>query len=197
MFSERIEKALAASLAAHEGQLRKGGSAVPYGVHPAHVAILLTRWGLDDDVIAAGLLHDVVEDSPDWTQARIEAEFGAHVSSIVEQLTEDKARSWDERKQWAIDHVPRMSPEAASVKAADKLHNLQTLTAQLRDCSDPDQVWAHFTGGRERTLEMSDKLVDVLERRVDPKIARALRGAMNALLEQAESGARPRVSRQP
>jgi len=183
MFSPAIERALAAAIAAHQGQVRKGVDATPYVVHPLHVALILARWGVDDDVIVAGLLHDTVEDCPAWTAARVEHEFGAHVAGLVAQLTEDKSKSWDERKRFGIDHVPHMSPQAATVKAADKLHNLQTLVSELRSNPDATQVWARFRGGRERTLSMSSELVEALCKRVEPKVARALRATLKTLLD--------------
>lgn len=201
MFSPAIERALHTSLAAHEGQSRKripGRPEIPYIVHPMHVALMLARFGMEEDVIVAGLLHDVVEDCEGWTEERVAAEFGVHVASIVEQLTEDKSLTWDERKRWAIDHVPHMSPEAASVKAVDKLHNLHSLLADLRESPDPDAVWAKFKGGRDKTLAHDREFVEALSARVDPRIARALRSTLKSLLEQVERGTpRPRVQPQP
>lgn len=183
MFSPAIERALVAAIAAHQGQMRKSAQATPYVVHPLHVALMLARWGVDDDVIVAGLLHDTVEDCAEWTQERVESEFGAHVAGIVAQLTEDKSKSWDERKRAAIDHVPHMSPQAATVKAADKLHNLQALVVELRSAPDVTVVWKRFRGGREKTLSMSSELVEALCRRVEPKVARSLRAALKTLLD--------------
>jgi (p)ppGpp synthase/HD superfamily hydrolase len=187
VFSSRIERALAASLSAHSGQFRKGDGDMPYVVHPMHVAVMLARWGQEEDIIVAGLLHDAVEDSQAWTLERVESEFGHHVAGIVGQLTENKTLAWDERKRAGVEHVRHMSPEAATVKAADKLHNLQTLRAQLAT-EDPDEVWCHFTGGRERTLALDRELVEALCQRVEPRIARALRAAYQALLDQDALG---------
>ncbi len=195
MYSQVIERALHVAIAAHEGQSRKGDSSSPYVTHPMHVALMLARFGLDDDVVAAGLLHDVVEDCPGWSVERVQAEFGTHVSGIVAQLTEEKSRSWPERKAQGIAKVPHMSPEAASVKACDKLHNLHSLVNQLRASPDPEIVWAKFNGGRERTLEMSRDLVEALALRVDAKIAKALRAALQSLYEISEERL-PRPHRQ-
>ena len=186
MFSEALERALGVALAAHEGQFRKGGD-TPYVVHPIHVAVLLARFGAEDEVIQAGVLHDVVEDCEGWTIERLRAEFGVRVASIVEELTEDKACAWEDRKQSAIDHAPSMSREAASVKACDKLHNLESLLIQLEQARDPQQVWRRFRGGRDRTLVMDRALVDALGPRVDPELAGALarvQGAVEALARE-------------
>jgi (p)ppGpp synthase/HD superfamily hydrolase len=187
MYSSLLERALHVATLAHDGQSRKGDATCAYVTHPMHVALMLARFGLEDDVVAAGLLHDVVEDCPGWTVERVAAEFNPHVAGIVAQLTEDKSRTWAERKAAGVAKVPHMSPEAASVKACDKLHNLHCLIAQLRGAQDQDLVWSKFNGGRDRTLAMSRELVDALALRVDARIARALRAALASLQEAADT----------
>ena len=203
MFSRRIELALDAAIRAHEGQHRKSGEEVPYAVHPLHVALMLARWDMEEDVIVAGLLHDVVEDCEDWSAERVEQEFGSHVASIVSELTEDKGQGWETRKRTAIEAVPGLTPQAASVRAVDILHNLRSLEASLRGAdSDPAAVWARFRGGRERTLEDAREMVAVLQTRIDPRLGRALQAAIDAVLEleglpvgqPAEPGSAPRPS---
>ena len=181
VFSEGIEKALRVSLQAHAGQTRKGHADLPYVSHPMHVALILARLGLDDVVIQAALLHDVVEDCDGWDDARIRSEFGDDVAEIVGALTEDKSLGWDERKQNAIDDVPDMSPAAVHVKAADKLHNLSCLVRELGRAEDPTEVWAVFRGGREKTVRTARALVEALAPRIHPELARDLRGAVEAL----------------
>ncbi len=183
MFSPDVERALYVCVEAHAGQVRKGPEGVPYCVHPMHVALMLSRWGQDSQVIVAGLLHDVVEDCDSWTVERVETEFGKRVASIVSELTEDKSKSWEERKRWAVEHAARMSPQAAAVKCVDKLHNLRTLLLQLRDATEPEEVWRRFTGGRERTIQMARELVEALVPRVDPKLGRSLQSALQALID--------------
>ena len=199
MFGEAVERALEATVRAHDGQWRKGRRSVPYVTHPMHVAIMLARWGLEEDVIVAGLMHDTVEDCDGWTVDRVREEFGAHVATLVDHLSEDKSLTWEERKRWAVDHVPRMSPEAASVKAADKIHNLQCLRADLRAHTDHEQVWVKFKGGRERTLQMDGELVDALCTRIEPRLRAALRAAYDAVLAESgrESETRPEVASGP
>jgi len=181
MYSADVERALRAALAAHEGQVRKGLEPAPYVTHPMQIALLLARLGFDDTLIQAGLLHDVVEDCDGWTLARVEQEFGPEVRSIVAELTEDKSKSWEARKRWAVEHTVHMSPAALTVKAADKLHNLQSLVQELRSASDPATVWTKFKGGKERTLAMSSALVEALVPRVDERLGRALRMTMREL----------------
>lgn len=183
MFSTGIERAIEVALEAHEGQTRKDGGR--YAVHPIHVAMMLARLGLGERVIQAALLHDVVEDCEEWTIQRVAERFGDEVASLVAELTEDKSRSWEERKQTAVDRVPSMSPEARLVKAADKLHNLECLVRELRRSEDREALWSRFNGGRERTLAMSGALVDALAPEVPEALGDALRRAYHELLEVA------------
>ena len=184
MFSSAVEQALCAALEAHAGQVRRG-SDVPYAVHPLHAALIVARWGFDDETIQAALLHDVVEDNPAWTAERVRREFGEDVASIVLELTEDKSRSWEERKEHAIAAIPALSPRACAVKAADKLHNLSTLARALHGAPDAGQVWARFKGGRERTLQKDRRLVAALSERLGGAPAGELLKALQAVEEAA------------
>jgi (p)ppGpp synthase/HD superfamily hydrolase len=152
-YSNRYEAALTLAGRAHRGQTRKGGD-VPYIVHPVHVATILIRYGFPEEVIVAGLLHDVVEDT-DIPLARIEAEFGPAVAGLVAALTEVKQeggvqRDWEVRKRELLDLVRHASPEAAAVKAADTLHNARTLASDLR--REGALFWRHLSRGPEPSL---------------------------------------------
>ncbi len=181
MFNAGVERALRVALAAHAGQHRKGAGEVPYVSHPLHVALILAQWGLEPEVLQAGVLHDVVEDCEGWSVERVEAEFGTEVAELVAALTEDKSKSWAERKQYAVDHVAEMPLGAAMVKAADKLHNLSSLRADLEASEDASKVWERFRGKREGTLRMAESLVAALEARLDARLTVDLRATLEAL----------------
>ena len=181
MFSHAIDRALEVASAAHAGQYRKNSDGVDYFIHPVHVALMLARAGLDEVCIQAGILHDVVEDCDDWTLERIESEFGVEVRTVVADLSEDKSKTWEERKAWAVLHVPDMDERAVAVKAADKLHNLSCLLRDLQAAENPDDIWSKFNGGRERTLAMSGELVDALASRVGADMRDALRAVVQDL----------------
>ncbi len=189
MFSADIERAIGACITAHDGQWRRGGEGVPYSVHPLHMALMLARWNFDEVSIQAALLHDIVEDCEEWTLEGLRKDFGPRVASIVAELTEDKSLSWAERKEAGIASVPGLSSEAASVKAVDKLHNLQSLRASLECADDHSEIWGQFRGGREGTLAVAKRLVNALVARVDPKLGRALKAAHEAVLrlDQAQT----------
>lgn len=186
MFSAHVERALRVAHDAHDGQERKGGG-VPYILHPLHVTLILARVGADEVTLQAAILHDVVEDCDGWTLERVEREFGSDVRSVVAEVTEDKSKSWEDRKQALIDHLPELSSRARLVKAADKLHNLCSLLEDLRMATDPEDVWRHFSRGPEQTLAMARNLVTGLTRDLDESLARPL----VEVLEELESFVHP------
>ena len=82
--SERVRHAVEVARSAHEGQFRKTGE--PYIVHPLAVKKILEEWGMDEDTIIAGILHDTVEDT-DLTLDDIKKEFGESVAFLVDGVT--------------------------------------------------------------------------------------------------------------
>ena len=99
------EKAKEFAIKAHKGQVRKNEKDKPMIMHPISVAELLEEYGYDDNVVAAGYLHDVVEDTK-YTIEDIEKEFGKDIASLVMGASErDKSLSWEERKQHTIDET--------------------------------------------------------------------------------------------
>jgi hypothetical protein len=167
-YSERVDEALRLAAVAHEGQYRKGTN-IPYLMHPVHVGRILERHGWAEDVVIAGLLHDVLEDAPfddpglevrfaeslsTFADERrtnpgisfraaverwMESRFGSDVCTMVAHCTERKAddagtaRPWKDRKQEQLAEIEAANPEALAVKAADCLHNLQSMTRDLKE----------------------------------------------------------------
>lgn len=181
MYSNRVERALAVAIEAHAEHRRKGNND-PYAVHPVHMALLLAQLGADETTVQAALLHDVAEDSDDWDLRGLARAFGHEVADVVAELTEDKSRSWKERKAAALEHVPHLSPRAAAVKGADVLHNLTSLAAHLESLGDTDAAWAPFSGGRDRTLAQHRAMVGALAERTEPELAGALREVLVRIL---------------
>ena len=93
--------------------------------------ILANEGGVSDlIVLQAALLHDTVEDT-NTTQAELTEEFGAEVTGIVMEVTDDKRLPYQERKRLQIVHAQSASPRAKLVKMADKIYNLRDLERQL------------------------------------------------------------------
>ncbi|WP_026518879.1 RelA/SpoT family protein [Butyrivibrio sp. FCS006] len=133
-----IEKAYNQARQAHEGQLRKSGE--PYIIHPLCVGIILADLEMDKETIAAGLLHDVVEDTI-CTKEEIEESFGSDVALLVDgvtkltalQLTSDTGSKTPEQADMQAQNLRKMFLAMAKdirvilIKLADRLHNMRTL----------------------------------------------------------------------
>jgi GTP pyrophosphokinase len=133
-----IEKAYQEAAEAHKEQLRKSGE--PYIIHPLCVAIILADLEMDKETIAAGLLHDVVEDTI-CTKEEIQEKFGADVALLVDgvtkltalQLSTDNSNKTQEQIDMQAQNLRKMFLAMAKdirvilIKLADRLHNMRTL----------------------------------------------------------------------
>ena len=121
------EKAKSFAITAHIGQIRKSDKEKPKIIHPINVANILQEYNFDDNVIAAGYLHDVIEDT-NYTKEDLLKSFGEDVDSLVLGATEeDKSLSWEERKQETITKVKTLDLRHKAIVCADKISNLEDL----------------------------------------------------------------------
>ena len=140
-----IDLAVEVAVKAHQNQTRKGTD-IPYITHPLGVGISLAKVGSPDEVIAAGILHDTLEDTS-LTQDNISEKFGDKVASIVKDCSEpDKSLPWDARKKHTIEFLKKASPEVRLVTCADKLHNIRTIISEYEKMGE--HVWERFKRGR-------------------------------------------------
>jgi (p)ppGpp synthase/HD superfamily hydrolase len=125
--SERVRDALEVARDAHAGQIRNGSGGMPYIDHPIAVAELLAEHDYGDDVLAAALLHDVVEESEVGVD-QVRARFGEPVAGLVEALTDEvDVEDYEARKEVHRRHVEAAGPDALAIYAADKLTNIRAL----------------------------------------------------------------------
>jgi (p)ppGpp synthase/HD superfamily hydrolase len=162
-YSDRINHALAFAAKHHDQQVRKG-TRLPYLTHPGNVAIILTRYGRDDETVLAGILHDIIEDtvrasySREMLEQRIREKFGDVVLETVLQVTHRQVDddgvelSPADRKADYLARLAHASERARWVCAADKLHNAATIVADVRRTVDPDTVWSRFRVGKAGTV---------------------------------------------
>ncbi len=125
-----VKKAYDYSLRVHEGQTRASGE--PYLVHPLEVALVLAEMKMDPVAIAAGLLHDSVEDTS-VTIEDITQEFGEQVAHIVEGVTKISKIDFATREEQQAENLRKMmlamvdDIRVVLIKLADRLHNMRTL----------------------------------------------------------------------
>lgn len=154
-----FDKAVDFALAAHEGQTRKDGSI--YILHPLEVAVIAGTMTRDEDVLAAAVLHDTVEDT-DATAQDILDNFGERIAELVEHETENKRpelppeQTWKIRKQESLAVLKDSPIESKILWVSDKLSNMRSLYKDYEEIgesvferfneTDPrKQRWYHET----------------------------------------------------
>jgi (p)ppGpp synthase/HD superfamily hydrolase len=141
----------------HAGQRRETDGA-PFVAHPLEVASLLNECGYRDEVVAAGVLHDVLEDTAS-ERAELEERFGAEVAALVVALTDDPSiEDPAERKAALRLQAAQAGDEAAAIFAADKLskaRELRVLAGRGRLGPDAQLKIEHY----DKSLEMLEALI--------------------------------------
>lgn len=196
--SPRIEKAVEMAKKAHEGQLRKTGE--PYIVHPLAVKKILEEWGMDEDTIIAGILHDTVEDT-DLTLEEIKEEFGESVAFLVDGVTKlgharAKMRDIDTYLPATKDNFLRLlialgdDIRVLIIKLADRLHNLRTLSAlppdkQKKIAKESLEVFAPLADRLNMGL-LRVEMADLSFKYVDPRRYEELKNLIDKYNKAAE-----------
>ena len=132
-----VEKAYHYAEKAHAGQTRKSGE--PYFIHPCFVASILTELMIDPPTIAAGLLHDTVEDCKDIELEDIRREFGDEIATLVDGVTKLNKLNFANREEAQAESLRKMilamskDIRVVLIKLADRLHNMRTLRFQAPD----------------------------------------------------------------
>lgn len=142
------EQAKLFAINAHMGQVRKNEPDKPMIIHPISVGTLLEEYGYDDAVVAAGYLHDVVEDTK-YTIDDIEKKFGKDIANLVMSASEpDKSLSWMERKTHTIHSIKNEPLRNKLVVCADKINNLEDLMLKFEKSGIRD--FSAFKEGEDR-----------------------------------------------
>lgn len=142
------ERALKLAIMAHDGQTRKhDGSA--YVAHPIMVARHVEAAGFSEMVVAAALVHDVLEDTT-VTEAELREQLGDEVVNIVTAVSEDTDLPWEERKEKYVERVVASGEAVWAVSVADKIHNAGDLI-EFHTKAGPD-AWKVFNRGKEKKI---------------------------------------------
>lgn len=213
--SARLDEALRFAAAAHHEDVRKS-TRIPYVMHPFHVALILDRHGFSEDVVIAGLLHDVLEDPnygapavqdrlravvpalrPSATDGAafgraveryIEDAFGQAVLDLVRHVTEQKRdssgkkRDWRVRRQEQLKVLEGATVEQSALKAADALHNLISMTMDIR--ADGIGIMKRFNAGAASTRWYYERATELITLRLGEShaLSRELSGALAEFL---------------
>ncbi|HJB19583.1 MAG TPA: HD domain-containing protein [Candidatus Bariatricus faecipullorum] len=136
-----VDRAIEFATKAHSGQFRKGTTR-PYIVHPIEVGDIVASMTEDEEVISAAILHDTIEDCEGVTAEVLEEQFNRRVASIVAQESEDKSRTWMERKSSTIEHIRYAPREVQMIGLADKLSNMRDIDRDYPECGE--ELWNRF-----------------------------------------------------
>ena len=157
--NELLNKAIIYAVEKHAGQLRKG-TQIPYIVHPMEVLALLNEMRADMTVIIAGVLHDTVED----TSATIDdiiREFGEDVAELVGNHTEDKSKTWFQRKSQGLRELAEGSFDLKCLVLADKLSNVRNMHRDYM--IEGDEYWDRFNAPFEKQAWYYNSAVKAME----------------------------------
>ena len=156
LITTRTTDAIEFALQAHQGQIRKDGR--PYIIHPLSVGMILQGAGYSEDVVIAGILHDIIEDT-EFTKADIEQKFGASVANMVASVTEDfSIEDWNTRMDTYIETIKNSSDEVKAISLADRLDNRRHLLLGIEQ--DPD-FWNKFKPKPEQIIEKTEKILEI------------------------------------
>ena len=158
----------------HRNQLRKSGE--EYLIHPVAVAEILAQLGMDQETIAAGLLHDVIEDTP-YTMEDMKKEFGEEVTELVDGVTKLSALKFESKEERQAENLRKMFLAMSKdirvliIKLADRLHNLRTINYMTHEkiiekCQETLDIYAPLAarlGIYSMKMELEDIALKFLE----------------------------------
>lgn len=139
------QKAKEFAYEAHKGMKRKGKE-LPFTYHLELVNEILKTLTNDDNILAAGWLHDVVEDTP-ITLEELKKEFNDEVCYYVELETEDKSLPWKERKLKQIQELKENDSKVILIAFADKMANLTEMDSDYQ--LEKEKLWKRFNRGKD------------------------------------------------
>jgi (p)ppGpp synthase/HD superfamily hydrolase len=195
-FSPLIEKAIEVASVWHDRTYRKGrwrdepfdspGEQVlhiPVISHLTSVGMILQRAGWDDRTVAAGILHDMIEDANRFRQSmsydRLRELIGAPVADLVEQVSEPKIDTdgkkvpWRRRKEVYLEKLRGGPVEAVAISAADKVHNLWTMNQAIDEginVFESTETRRALSAGPREQLWFFCSVLEIAERHEEPRL---------------------------
>jgi guanosine-3',5'-bis(diphosphate) 3'-pyrophosphohydrolase len=189
--SPLVRAALEKARIAHEGQVRNGSGGMPYVKHPITVAARLEELDYREEVLAAALLHDVVEDS-ETTLDELREAFGEEVAGLVGAMTDDESiEAYRERKTEHRERVAAADPEVMAIYGSDKLTNVRALCAAYGE--EGDSVREEFKVPLELKLEVWEEDLELLrEKAPDLPFLDELEAELSRFRASLAAAAQPR-----
>lgn len=190
---ELIKKAYLTAATMHNGQLRKSGE--PYIIHPVETAKILAQLGMDEQTIVAGLLHDVVEDTP-YTEEQLTDEFGSEVALLVDGVTKLGNLVFETKEEAQAENMRKMFLAMSKdirvliIKLSDRLHNMRTIDYMppnkiKEKCRETLEIYAPLAN-RLGMFNMKFELEDIALKHLEPEFYSNLAKQINQRKEERE-----------
>lgn len=155
-----IDRAVKFAECAHQGTYRKG-TVIPYILHPLETSVIASMMTDDEEILAAALLHDTIEDT-EVTYEELKREFGKRVADLVAAESEDKSRTWIERKGHTLERLKTADMEEKILTLADKLSNIRSLARDYLLVGD--ELWQRFNmKDKEKQAWYYVSMIDLLK----------------------------------
>ena len=136
-----INKAIMFATISHSNQYRKGTN-IPYILHPLEAGIIVSQIKYDENLICAAILHDITEDVH-VSYETLEVMFGKRIADLVKSQSEDKTKSWNERKKHTIESLREEKDEDIKIVClGDKLSNIRSLYKDYE--IEKEKLWQRF-----------------------------------------------------
>ncbi len=169
LLTPRLDEAIKLASRLHSSQVRKDNAQTPYISHLVGVAMLISSVTDDEDIIIAGLMHDSLEDVPNYTYEQLVLDCGQRVADIVSHVTEpldaNKADNqqlpWLVRKEAYLEHLRSGDIESAIVSSADKIHNTESFVCDFK--KEGDSYAARFHSSIKNRLWFHEQVLTIVE----------------------------------
>jgi (p)ppGpp synthase/HD superfamily hydrolase len=170
ILTHRLQEAINEAARLHKDQFRKDSLKTPYITHLVGVMILLSSATHDEDILIAGLMHDALEDVPDYAPNMLEEKFGTRVKDIVMGVTEESKlnggphNSWKEVKDAYLENLKTAPEESILVSLADKIQNTRSLIEMINAASGA--ALQNFGSSHEDRLWFNEEVLTIGEARL-------------------------------
>ncbi len=172
IFTSRINEAIKLASHLHRNHVRKDKLMTPYISHLVAVAMILQDVTDDEDIIIAGLMHDSLEDVPNYSYENLVSDCGNRVADIVKHVTEpldankrdDEQLPWLTRKEKYLENLRLGSIESAMVSASDKIHNTESF---MRDMlHEKEEFLERFHSSLRNKLWFHEQVLLIVEEKL-------------------------------
>ena len=194
MISNKVNLALKVASKAHRDQVRKGTD-IPYISHPVAVAMIIGEYTTDENIIVAGILHDILEDvKPSiYSETDMRGDFGDKITDIVKDVSEDKVagepeKPWTDRKKGYLAHLDNLANvEPIIVSTADKIHNLTDMLDEYERVGD--ELWERFNAPKDDELWFYKTFLEIIQKKAIPE---EMKADLVSLVNKLESAVKQR-----